>query len=206
MQTDDERTPPNRIRLTGLQEGQLAALVELDAACSAMYYDAGFDGAEVPLRSQADFAAIGRSNSCKVAEADHVVAGFLAWHDEAPGVAYLVDIQVHPEYQRFGIASSLMEAMRDEARHHKLEQIVVRCWEKASWAMTFYKRQRFQPIDATAPAKVQAWKEDQLAGGKPLTRPGEVVLWSPIGPPTKLLTDDEMDMTLVTGELPHLDD
>src|SRR5262245_35493426 len=99
MQTDD-RTPPTRIRMTGLQEGQLAALVDLDAACSAMYYEAGFDAAEVPARSPADFAALGRSNSIKVAEADHVVAGFLAWHDEAPGVAYLADIQVHPDYQR----------------------------------------------------------------------------------------------------------
>lgn len=201
MQTDD-RSPPSRIRLTGLQEGQLAALVELDAACSAMYYEAGFDGAEVPLRSQAEFAMLGRANSVKVAEADHLVAGFLAWHDEAPGVAYLADIQVHPEYQRFGIASTLLEVMRDEARSHRLEQVVVRCWEKASWALTFYKRQRFQPIDATAPAKVQAWREEQLASGRPITRPGELVLWSPIGPAPKLLPDDETDMTLITGDLP----
>lgn len=200
----DERMPPQRIRLTGLQEGQLAALVELDSACSAMYYEAGFDGAEVPLRHQADFAALGRRNSVKVAEADRVVAGFLAWHDESPGVAYLADVQVHPEYQRFGIASALLEAMRAEAREHKLEQIIVRCWEKASWAMTFYRRQRFQPIDATAPANVQSWREEQLASGHPLTRPGEVVLWSPIGPAPKVATpDDEMDMTLVTGELPN---
>ncbi|APR77353.1 Hypothetical protein A7982_02700 [Minicystis rosea] len=205
MHTNDDRARPNRIRVTGMQEGQLAALVELDAACSQMYYDAGFDGAEVPLRNQGDFAALGRRNSCKVIEADQVVAAFLAWHDEAPGVAYLVDIQVHPEYQRFGLAGKLLEAMRDEARGHKLEQVVVRCWEKASWAMAFYKRQRFQPIDATAPAKVQGWKEDQLQSGHPLTRPGEVVLWSPIGAAPKPLTEDEMDMTLVTGEVPHDD-
>jgi amino-acid N-acetyltransferase len=205
MQTRDDRPRPQRIRLTGLQEAQISALVELDAACSQMYYDAGFDGAEVPLRGQADFAALARRNSVKVAEADNVVAGLLAWHDEAPGVAYLADIQVHPEHQRFGIASQLLETMRDEARALKLEQIIVRCWEKATWAMGFYKRLRFQPIDATAPAKVQAWKEDQLQLGRPLVRPGEVVLWAPIGPATKLMTDDEMDMTLVTGEMPQTD-
>ena len=44
----DERTPPTRIRITGLQEAQLPAVVEVDHACTAMYYDAGFDGAEVP--------------------------------------------------------------------------------------------------------------------------------------------------------------
>ncbi len=203
MQTNEDRTPPTRIRVTkGLQEAQLADLVELDNACSAMYHAAGFDAAEVPARGQTDFVALSRQNSLRVAEADHVLAGFLAWHDESPGVAYLLDIQVHPEYQRFGIAADLLDAMREEARALRLEQIVVRAWEKATWAMGFYRRQRFMPIDATAPAKVQGWKEERLATGKPLVRPGEVALWSPIGPAPKIVTDDEMDMTLLTGEIP----
>ncbi len=200
---NDDRTPPTRIRVTtGLQEAQLPDLVRLDALCAAMYHDAGFDAAEVPTRDQADIVALARQNSIRVAEADHTVAGFLAWHDESPGVAYLVDVQVHPDYQRFGIAAELLDALRDEARKLRLEQIVVRCWEKATWAMSFYRRQRFMPIDATAPAKVQGWKEERLATGKPLTRPGEVALWSPIGPAPKIKVDDEMDMTLLTGELP----
>jgi GNAT superfamily N-acetyltransferase len=203
MLTNDDRIPPARIRVsTGLQEAQIADLVKLDESCAAMYHDAGFDAAEVPNRGSGDFVALARHNSVRVAEADHTVAGFLAWHDESPGVAYLVDVQVHPDYQRFGIAATLLDALRDEARKLKLEQVVVRCWEKAPWAMAFYRRQRFMPIDATAPAKVQGWKEERLATGKPLTRPGEVALWSPIGPAPKILTDDEMDMTLLTGELP----
>jgi amino-acid N-acetyltransferase len=201
MPTDD-RTRPNRVRLTGLQEAQLAPLVQVDAACSAMYYELGFDGAEVPLRSAGEIYHLGRRNKLSVAEADHEVAGFLAWHDESPGVAYLADVQVHPSYQRFGIATALIERMRDEARELRLGEMVVRCWEKATWATAFYKRQRFQPIDATAPSKVQVWKEEQLATGRPLVRPGEVVLWSPIGAAPKLFIDDESDLTLVTGELP----
>jgi len=201
--TNDDRLAPARIRVsTGLQEAQLADLVRLDALCTAMYHQAGFDAAEVPNRDQADLVILSRQNSIRVAEADHVVAGFLAWHDESPGVAYLVDVQVHPDYQRFGIGAELLDALRDEARKLRLEQIVVRCWEKATWAMSFYRRQRFMPIDATAPAQVQGWKEERLATGKPLTRPGEVALWSPIGPAPKIMTDDEMDMTLLTGELP----
>jgi GNAT superfamily N-acetyltransferase len=203
MQTNDDRTPPARIRVsTGLQEAQLADLVNLDEACASMYHEAGFDAAEVPLRSQSDFVSLARHNSVRVGEADHVVAGFLAWHDEPPGVAYLVDVQVHPEYQRFGIAGTLLDSLREEARNLHLEQIVVRCWEKATWAMAFYRRQRFMPIDATAPAKVQGWKDERLATGKPLVRPGEVALWSPIGPAPKIITEDEMDMTLLTGEIP----
>ncbi len=203
MESNDERNAPARIHVTtGLQEAQLDELVKLDQLCSAMYYAVGFDGAEVPAFSQADFIALARHNSVRIAEADNVVAGFLAWHDESPGVAYLVDVRVHPEYQNFGIAARLLDAMREEARHLKLEQSVVRCWEKATWAMSFYRRQRFMPIDATAPAQVQGWKEERLATGKPLVRPGEVALWSPIGPAPKVLTDDEMDMTLLTGEIP----
>jgi GNAT superfamily N-acetyltransferase len=203
MQTKDDRHVPTRIRVTaGLQEAHLEPLVELDKSCATMYYEAGFDAAEVPARSQKDFVDLARHNSIRVAEADSQVSGFLAWHDESPGVAYLVDVQVHPDLQRFGIASDLLDSMREEARNLKLEQIVVRCWEKAGWAMSFYRRQRFMPIDATAPAKVTAWKEERLATGKPLVRPGEVALWSPIGPAPKIMTDDEMDMTLLTGEIP----
>src|SRR5262249_33811488 len=151
MKANDDRTPPTRIRLTGLQELQLPDILALDAACSAMYYEVGFDAAEVPARVASDFVSLARGNSVKVAEADHVVAGFMAWRDESPGVAYVADISVHPDFQRFGIASKLLESARDEARGLRLEQMVVRCWEKATWAMAFYRRQRFMPIDATAP-------------------------------------------------------
>jgi GNAT superfamily N-acetyltransferase len=207
MQSDDDRSSPARIRVTtGMQEAQLLALVKLDEACAAQFYRAGFDAAEVPVRSQGDLVALARHNSLRVAEADHVVAGLLAWHDESPGVAYLVDVQVHPDYQRFGIATRLLDSLRDEARNLKLEQIVVRCWDKATWAMSFYRRQRFMPIDATAPAKVQGWKDERIATGRPLVRPGEVALWSPIGPAPRIMTDDEMDMTLLTGEIPSAAD
>jgi amino-acid N-acetyltransferase len=203
MESNDDRTAPARIHVSkGLSEQHLPALITLDELCSGMYYAVGFDAAEVPQRALSDFIALAKHNSLKIAEADNMVAGLLAWHDESPGVAYLVDVQVHPDYQRFGIAALLLDAMREEARGLKLEQIVVRAWEKATWAMSFYRRQRFMPIDATAPAKVHGWKEERLATGKPLTRPGEVALWSPIGPAPKIMTDDEMDMTLLTGEIP----
>ncbi len=203
MQPNDDRTPPTHLRLTGLQEEQLAALVALDAACAAMYHALGFDAAEVPARVAGDFVRLARSNRVRVIEADHEVAGFLAWHDESPGVAYLADIQVHPSFQRFGIGTRLLEDLREEARNLRLEQVVVRCWEKATWALGFYRQQRFMPIDATAPAKVQGWKEERLASGRPLTRPGEVALWSLA---SKIVTDDdEMDRTLLTGELPDQD-
>lgn len=69
--------------------------------------------------------------------------------------------------------------------------------------MTFYRSQRFLPIDATAPAKVQAWKKEHLAKGKAPIRQGEEVRWSPVGPAPKIMSDDEEDMQLLAGDLPN---
>ena len=191
MASTDDRTRPRRVRITGLQEQQLADLIALDHACAAQYHEIGFDAAEVPVRGAGDFSSLGRRNSVKVAEADHEVAGFMAWHDEAPGVAYLVDIQVHPDYQRFGVASALLDALREEARGHGFGHIVVRCWERAPWAMGFYKKQGFQRLDETAPEKVRGWQEEQAASGRPVTRRGETLLWVTIPPAPHADDDDE---------------
>ena len=176
-----DRIPPSRIRLTGLQEAQVRALIELDVACSEMYYALGFDGAEVPLRGAADFVRLVRTNSVRVAEADHEVAGLAAWHDESPGVAYLSEISVHPRFQRFGVGRRLIEAVRDEARSLGLEHVVVRCWERAVWAVAFYRRLGFVPIDGVAPTKVLAWREERSLE-RPVTRANEVALWAAVGP------------------------
>jgi amino-acid N-acetyltransferase len=176
----DDRTAPAKIRMTGLQDVQLPALVELDRKCAEMYWQVGFDGAEVPVRSTADIAALTRAHNVHVAEADNQVAGYTAWRDEAPGVAYVAELSVHPDQQRFGIGSRLLDAVRADARTLNLEVATVRCWTKATWAMRFYEAAGFRPIDETAPEKVQVWAVEQ-SHVKPLTRPGEVALWAPIG-------------------------
>ncbi len=185
----EDRTPPKRVRITGLQEVQIARMLEVDAACAALYYAAGFDAAEVPVRLASDLAKLARAHSVKVAEADYVAVGMLAWRDEAPGVAYLADLQVDPSFQRFGIASQLLETMFEEARDLGLRQVVARCWERATWAMTFYEHHQFKVIGADAPAKVTGWADDDRA--RPLTRPGEVALWVDIPKPAR--DDDEED-------------
>ena len=117
----------------------------------------------------------------KVAEADWVAAGMLAWRDEAPGVAYLADLQIDPAYQRFGIATKLLEAMFEEARGLHLREVVVRGWERAPWAVGFYQHAGFQPIGADAPTRVASWADEERA--HPLTRPGEVAMWLAIPQP-----------------------
>jgi amino-acid N-acetyltransferase len=180
---DDDRTPPRRVRITGLQEAQLRDLVQVDAACSQMFYAMGFDAAEVPARSSAELVALTRDHDIHVAEADHTPAGFLVWRDEAPGVAYIADLAVAPDYQRFGIGTRLLQALGDDAREKKLELAVVRCWQKAGWAMAFYAANGFVAIDGHTPEKVRSWRAQQESTGKPVTRPGEIVMWAALKTP-----------------------
>ncbi|AUX22756.1 amino-acid acetyltransferase [Sorangium cellulosum] len=178
----DERTAPQRIRMTGLQEAQLPALVALEQACTAMYHDIGFDAAEVPARTLSDLVALTRQHDVRVAEVDHEVVGYLAWRDEAPGVAYLEELSVHPDHQRRGIATRLIEELRERARELGMQQIVLRSWERASWAQAFYRKAGFARLGDDAPAEVRAWRSERDASGRPLTRPGEVILWATIAP------------------------
>jgi GNAT superfamily N-acetyltransferase len=191
----DNRTAPKRIRITGLQEQQLAAVAEAEAAATAVYYDSGFDAAEVPTRSIADITALTRHHNVRVAEADHEPVGYAAWRDEAPGVAYVEEISVHPDFQRFGVGSRLMETIRDEAREAHLKQIVLRCWTRAPWAMAFYKSLGFVQIDSAAPAKVRGWQEQHVASGRPFTRPGEIAMWAPVGEAPAVHEDPEEEPT-----------
>jgi ribosomal protein S18 acetylase RimI-like enzyme len=187
----DERTAPKRIRVTGLQEAQLPALVATEQACTAMYNEIGVDAADVPARTHADIIALTRQHDVRVAEADEEVAGYLAWRDEAPGVAYVEELSVHPDHQRRGIATRLLAELEERARELGMAQIVLRSWERASWAQAFYKKAGFAPLGDDAPAKVRAWRSEQEAAGKPLTRSGEVVLWAAIAPKAADAQDED---------------
>ncbi|WP_437960778.1 GNAT family N-acetyltransferase [Sorangium sp. So ce119] len=176
----DDRTAPKRIRVTGLQEAQLPTLVALEQACKAMYHESGFDAADVPARTLAEIIALTRRHDVRVAEADDEVAGYLAWRDEAPGVAYLEELAVHPDHQRRGIATRLLAELLERAREVGMEQVVLRSREKASWAQAFFRKAGFAPLGDEAPEKVRAWRGEQEASGKPLVRDGEVVLWATI--------------------------
>jgi amino-acid N-acetyltransferase len=174
--TDENRTPPSRIRITGLQEAQLRDLVEVEQACSAMYHELGFDAAEVPPRTAADLSHLPRHHNVFVAEADHEVAGYLAWRDESPGIAYLEELSVHPRFHRFGVGSRLLQKLEEDALRVGLHDIVARMFPKAAWAKAFYAHHGFAELGDQAPRKVLGWREER-SGGRPLARPGEVVIW-----------------------------
>ena len=191
----NERTAPKRVRITRLQEAQLAKLAEVERACAAQYHEVGFDAAEVPPRNVAELTALPRDHNVHVAEADHEPVGYAAWRDEEPGVGYVAELSVHPELQRFGIGARLVEAMREDARAAGIGHLVVRRWSKAPWAVRFYESVGFKPVDESAPPKVQRWKELRVATGKPFVRPGEAALWAEVGAPPSPAEDETEDAT-----------
>jgi amino-acid N-acetyltransferase len=186
----EDKVRPKRIRVSGLQETQLAAVVEVEQAATAMYHDAGFDAAEVPTRSMTEIVSLTRDHNVRVAEADYMVAGYAAWRDEPPGVGYIEDLSVHPGFQRVGVGAKLLETIRDEAREAGLKHLVVRCWSKVPWALGFYTRMGFAEIDQAAPAQVVQWKESRSSSGRPFTRPGEIAMWMAVGE-APVVADDE---------------
>jgi len=177
MSDPDDRTPPKRVRLEKLQEVHVPHLLKVDRASAEQYWALGFDAAEVPVRTNAEIYRLPKAHSVRVAEADYVVAGYSAFRDEAPGVAYLEEIAVHPDYQRFGIGKKLIEQVFEEARAANLRELVLRRWDKAEWACAFYDSFGFKPIDDGAPTKVRGWLAEKTDGDRPFLRPGESALW-----------------------------
>lgn len=178
--SDDERVPPTRVRIEKLQEVHVGDLVKLDHAASQAYWDLGFDGAEVPAKTAGDFYRLARSHAVRVAEADGDVAGYAAWHDEAPGVAVLAEIAVHPALQRFGIGRKLVDRVVEEARDHGFSELALRMSTRAEWAVKFYEALGFASLEpqAALPEKLKHWWDEKTADGdKPFLRPGERVLW-----------------------------
>lgn len=188
----DDRTPPKRVRLEKLQEVHVSELLKIDRAAAEEYWALGFDAAEVPVRTNGELYRLPKQHAVRVAEADYVVAGFSAFRDESPGVAYLEEISVHPDYRRFGIGRRLIEQVFEEARAADLKELVLRRWDKADWAVAFYEKLGFKPIDDLAPERVKAWLAEKTEGGRPFLRPGESALWVAI-PKAPDEDDDEED-------------
>ena len=167
--------PPERIRVTRLQEAQANAVVAIDAVCKEALHRAGVPAADFPARGLAGLVKLTKLHNVLVADADGIVAGYAAWRDESPGVACLEDIAVSPQHQRTGIGTQLLEAVRAEARAVPLPLLVTRCWVKAASARAFFARAGLTPAGAEAGERFRMWREEQEAGG-PLVKEGQILL------------------------------
>lgn len=173
MSNEPVRPPPNRIRITRLSEGQLPDVVSIEGSAKEDFHRHKI---AMPVRELAELVRLTRDHNIKVAEADDVVAGWLAWRDESPGVAHLDTVVVEPSYRRLGIAKKLVDALREEARGLRLPQIVVVVPAKATWARTFLTTVGFQDADGRAPDRVQQWLAEQTEAENAPTG-DEVLLW-----------------------------
>lgn len=167
------KAPPQRVRVTKLQELQINQVVAVDRACKESLHRAGISAADVPARGLAGIAKLTKLHNVLVAEADGVVAGYAAWRDESPGVAYLEEIHVEPELQRLGIGSRLLDAIREDVRSVGLPVLVTRCWAKGP-GKAFFTKAGLQPLDDSN-ERVALWRQEQEAAGA-LAKEGQVVL------------------------------
>jgi GNAT superfamily N-acetyltransferase len=172
------KQPPQRVRVAKLQETQIDAVVSIDLACKQSLHRAGVSPSDLPPRGLAGIAKLTKEHNVLVADADGVVAGYAAWRDESPGVAYLEEIHVKPELQRLGIGTRLLEAVREDVHRVSLPVLVTRCWTKAAAARAFLTKAGLGPLgDSNERATV--WKEEQEAAGG-VARDGQVVLVQPM--------------------------
>ncbi len=171
------KQPPQRVRVTKMQDAQIDGVVAIDLACKQGLHRAGVSPADLPARGLAGVAKLTKLHNVLVADADGVVAGYAAWRDESPGVAYLEEIHVRPELQRLGIGTRLLEAVREDVRAVSLPVLVTRCWTKATAATAFLKKAGLEPL-GDSNERATMWKEEQEAAGG-LARDGQVVLVQP---------------------------
>src|SRR5262245_64605945 len=160
MKVNDDRKPPERIRVTKLQEAQVSELGKIEADIAGMFQAIGIT--QEP-RSDVQIVQLTKRHDVLVAEADDHVAGFLAWADEAPGIANLVVLMVAPSFQRFGIATRLLRDLGESASGHGIETVVTPVWEKATWSMAFLGVRGFTPLNGAPPEKLTMWREERQA-------------------------------------------
>jgi len=171
--------PPQRVRVARLQDTQLDGVVAIDAACKQQLHRAGVPASQEPPRGVAGVAKLTKLHNVLAADADGVVAGYAAWRDESPGVAYLEELAVKPELQRHGIAEKLLDAVREEARALSLPILLTRAWNKNAPGKALLEKAGFTPLSAHKSERATMWQEEQeAAGGHGLAKEGQVVMVS----------------------------
>lgn len=172
--SEEERVPPQKIRVTKLQEAQVGDLQRIEVQCAAMLVDAGVSAQG---RSDVEIARLTRDHDVLVAEADHLVAGYLGWADEAPGVAWVPILLVAPGYQRFGVATRLVRELGERAHGLGIGEVVIAAWDAAPWAAGFLAARGFEKV--AGPSAGSERLRDWIArrGGE-VAEPGQTLWWA----------------------------
>ena len=175
---NEERKPPEKVRVTNLQEAQLASLEQIEARYADQL---GGVGVAVKPRTEMQIARLTKDHDVLVAEADHEVAGYLVWADQAPGVAWMPTLIVAPEYQRFGLGTHLLRELGEVASNspNKIGAVATPVWERAIWSLGFLATRGFKLLEPGAsgiPEKLGTWSKDHATS---LVEAGQKLWWAP---------------------------
>jgi N-acetylglutamate synthase-like GNAT family acetyltransferase len=174
----EDRKPPERVRVTGLQEAQLQDLVAIEQRLAQHQADSGVPQDHLFVRSDVEIASLRRQHDVYVAEADHEAAGYLAWRDEAPGVAVLAVLVVDPELMRYGIGTRLLRELGEKATRAGIAHVVRVSPGRDKSELAFLAERGFLPGDAgKLPEKVAEWRDG--AGAEALGE-GQKLWWAKV--------------------------
>ncbi|MEM9694549.1 MAG: GNAT family N-acetyltransferase [Myxococcota bacterium] len=159
MDAEDDRTPPTRIRITRLQEVQLPTAAALSDYSARLHHAHGVPPEAAIGLSEVDIGRLTRNHDVLIAEADDAPVGLMIWGDQAPGIAWIEHLVVHPDYQRFGIATKLLRDVGAKAKEHGVGEAVIAVHKQAPWALMFLGVRGFLPVSARKPPSevLAAW-------------------------------------------------
>ena len=158
---EKRRAPPVKLRVTGLQEAQLSVLTRLEEQAAALRAEAGVPAERCIAQTAPEIVRMKRDHDVRVIEADQEPVGYLAWRDQAPGIAILERLLVEPSYRRFGLATRLLLEIGEKAKEHAIALAVCLCPETDLAAQRFLSKRGFLrsgPL-AEGPPLVLEWLE-----------------------------------------------
>ena len=119
------------IVLRGYRPGDWKGMYALDLVC----FEPPFRFSEREMRRFAE----ARGAICVLAEADEELAGFCIAHLEGPW-AYVVTLDVAPEWRRRGLAARLMADVEEQARAGGAGGLGLHVYNGNAGAIRFYER------------------------------------------------------------------
>lgn len=167
---EERRDPPVRIHVTGLQEAQLPGLVAIENDVAAARTAAGVPEDLATPKTDGDIVRLKRHHDVRVLEADHEAAGYLAWRDEAPGIAILEHLVIDPSLQRYGLGTRLLREIGEKAKEHGIAFCVAVSAKDDRSAAGFLSKRGFVLAGprGEAPPEVEQWLK---ASGREVPEP-----------------------------------
>lgn len=129
--------------------GDAAAMPAIErAAASAFAADPALAQLDLTAsRNEQDYARLIRKGHCLTAHMGEVMAGFLA-AEPFRRELHIWEMDVLPQFQRYGIGSGLVRAALIDARNSGFRAITLTTFREVAWNGPFYTRLGFEEVTA----------------------------------------------------------